>query len=76
MVGNYANSGKEKSVAKQNYSYRTKQWRYIRYSNGAQELYNHDDDPHEWNNLANSEQSKLIIKQLKLEISAIVGQEF
>ncbi|WP_019028927.1 sulfatase-like hydrolase/transferase [Colwellia piezophila] len=75
VVGNYANSGKEKHVAKQNYSYRTKQWRYIHYSNGAQELYNHDDDPHEWNNIAAHKQNQLIVKQLKNEISAIIGQD-
>lgn len=75
VIGNYANSGKETHVAKQNYSYRTKQWRYIHYSNGAQELYNHDEDPHEWNNLAAHKQNQLIVKQLINEISAIIGQD-
>jgi Ca2+-binding EF-hand superfamily protein len=31
---------------------RTRRWRYIRYNNGAEELYDHDRDPHEWENLA------------------------
>ena len=38
--------------AKQHWSLRTKRWRYIRYNNGAEELYDHDNDPHEWTNLA------------------------
>lgn len=31
---------------------RTERWRYIRYSDGTDELYDHDADPHEWTNLA------------------------
>ena len=27
-------------------------WRYIRYADGSEELYDHDGDPHEWTNLA------------------------
>lgn len=27
-------------------------WRYIRYSDGSEELYDHESDPHEWTNLA------------------------
>ncbi|WNC69187.1 sulfatase [Thalassotalea nanhaiensis] len=75
VVGNYANSGKEKSVAKQNYSYRTKEFRYIHYSNGKEELYDHSSDPHEWENLASNKQYKDIIKTLKSEVSAIIGQQ-
>ncbi|RBP35840.1 arylsulfatase A-like enzyme [Roseimicrobium gellanilyticum] len=36
---------------KQSYSARTDRWRYIRYANGAEELYDHQNDPHEWTNL-------------------------
>jgi iduronate 2-sulfatase len=31
---------------------RSERWRYIRYSNGNEELYDHQSDPHEWTNLA------------------------
>lgn len=34
------------------HSLRTDRWRYIRYSNGDEELYDHDTDPNEWENLA------------------------
>lgn len=31
---------------------RTARWRYIRYADGGEELYDHAADPHEWHNLA------------------------
>lgn len=34
-----------------NYSVRDDQWRYTRYFDGGEELYNHSSDPNEWNNL-------------------------
>ena len=45
----------KEDVLKQTYSYRTRQWRYIRYMDGQEELYNHKNDPYEWNNLAGLE---------------------
>ena len=38
-----------------NYSVRDDDWRYTRYFDGGEELYNHSIDPQEWNNLASSE---------------------
>jgi arylsulfatase A-like enzyme len=35
-----------------NHAVRTERWRYIRYHDGAEELYDHDSDVHEWHNLA------------------------
>ena len=35
-----------------NDSLRTERWRFTRYANGAEELYDHDTDPYEWTNLA------------------------
>ena len=35
-----------------NHSIRTERWRYIRYHDGTEELYDHDVDPNEWTNLA------------------------
>ncbi len=49
-----------------NFGIRTEQWRYIRYVDGAEELYDMQADPHEWKNIAASrpdvcqELSKLI----------------
>lgn len=35
-----------------NHALRTERWRYIRYADGGEELYDHASDPHEWTNLA------------------------
>ena len=35
-----------------NHALRTERWRYIRYADGGEELYDHDNDPNEWTNLA------------------------
>jgi arylsulfatase A-like enzyme len=36
-----------------NHAIRTDRWRYIRYADGGEELYDHQTDPYEWTNLAN-----------------------
>lgn len=74
VVGNYAQVTKIESVVKQNYSYRTNNWRYIRYSNGQQELYDHRNDPYERNNLANKANKQQIKAKLLSEIENIIGQ--
>jgi arylsulfatase A-like enzyme len=35
-----------------NHAVRSTRWRYIRYADGTEELYDHERDPHEWTNLA------------------------
>jgi len=35
-----------------NHALRTERWRYIRYFDGGEELYDHASDPHEWTNVA------------------------
>ena len=35
-----------------NHALRDERWRYVRYADGSEELYDHDADPHEWRNLA------------------------
>ncbi len=37
------------------HSARSEHWRYIRYSDGTEELYDHRKDPNEWTNLASDE---------------------
>ncbi len=48
----------------QNHSIRTERWRYIRYHDGGEELYDHDADPNEWTNLALSAQYGSLINEL------------
>jgi arylsulfatase A-like enzyme len=38
-----------------NHTVRTERWRYIRYADGGEELYDHDEDPYEWKNLSGDE---------------------
>ncbi len=47
-----------------NHAVRSDSWRYIRYENGAEELYDHAADPHEWSNLAR--QSEHLAKKAEL----------
>jgi choline-sulfatase len=41
------------TLGKNNHAIRTEQWRYIRYADGGEELYDRKQDPQEWHNLAN-----------------------
>lgn len=47
----YAGIDNHKDPTKQHYSVRTKDWRYILYNTGKEELYHITEDPHEWNNV-------------------------
>ena len=47
----------------QNHSVRSQQWRYIRYRDGTEELYNHDKDPGEFKNLATLPEFKRVIEE-------------
>ncbi len=47
-----------------NHAIRSEHWRYIRYANGDEELYDHRSDPHEFHNLAGDESFAKIIREL------------
>ena len=51
-----------------NYSVRTEQWSYIRYTDGSEELYNLKVDPNEWENLAETAGSRRIKRILSAHI--------
>lgn len=50
------------SFGKGNYAVRSEHFRYIRYLDNSEELYDHRRDPHEWNNLASNERLAEVIK--------------
>jgi arylsulfatase A-like enzyme len=47
-----------------NHAVRSQRWRYIRYNDGTEELYDYDKDPHEWTNLAGDSRFNIIKKEL------------
>lgn len=48
-----------------NHSVRTSRWRYIRYADGSEELYDHAADPQEWKNLAARSSSEDVLAELR-----------
>ena len=48
-----------------NHAVRTRRWRYIRYRDGGEELYDHSKDPHEWRNLAGEASYSDVIEELQ-----------
>lgn len=44
-----------------NHAVRSERWRYIRYADGSEELYDHNADPNEWKNVAGDEHFKKVI---------------
>lgn len=46
-----------------NYSIRSERYRYTRYNDGSEELYDHLTDPNEWNNLVSRPGMKDVIKE-------------
>ncbi|MCR9197349.1 MAG: sulfatase [Planctomycetaceae bacterium] len=51
--------------AAESYSLRAKSWRYIRYENGKEELYDTTEDPHEWTNLAGQPEHQQQLTELR-----------
>lgn len=58
------------------FSLRSEGFRYIRYSNGEEELYNHTTDPHEWKNLAYEADYSGQKKSLRESLNQVTGFEF
>jgi iduronate 2-sulfatase len=46
-----------------NHAVRSQRWRYIRYRDGGEELYDHQNDPHEWRNLAGQPRYKSVLEE-------------
>ncbi|PKI16681.1 sulfatase [Colwellia sp. 12G3] len=59
-------------IWQQTYSYRTQNWRYIRYKDGQEELYDHQSDPYEWHNLALHKKYQTIKTDLFKQMSEII----
>lgn len=56
--------------AEQSYALRSADWRYIRYSNGKEELYHDAEDPYEWTNLAGVPQHAATLESFRAKLAA------
>lgn len=54
----------ESDPLKQHYALRTARWRYVLYASGDEELFDHDEDPHELRNLAGDGHHEATLNQL------------
>jgi len=71
----YAGNKTANDPAKQHWSVRTKKWRYILYSNGSEELYDHDTDPYEWTNLSGDTRYSKIETALKAKLFRMTDRQ-
>jgi len=46
-----------------NHSVRSTRWRYIHFLDGSEELYDHENDPHEWMNLVDDPKMATVISE-------------
>lgn len=58
-----------------NHSVRTERWRYIRYSDGTEELYDRQADPLEWTNLAARAEFRRVIDEHKTWLPKVNAPE-
>lgn len=56
----------------QHHSVRTDRWRYIRYGDGSEELYDHASDPMEWKNLAADETHEAMRQRLAAQLDRML----
>lgn len=54
-----------------NHAVRSERYRYIRYADGSEELYDHASDPHEWTNVANDPE----LHAVKAELASWLPEE-
>ena len=54
---------------KGNYSLRMERWRFIRYEDGSEELYDLEEDPNEWSNLIDSKNHQGVVVEMKNALS-------
>jgi arylsulfatase A-like enzyme len=68
LVANPGQTWKQPALmtyGKGNHAVRSERWRYIRYADGSEELYDHTQDPNEWTNLAARDKLADILKSHK-----------
>ena len=59
--------------ARQHYAVRSTRHRYVRYADGAEELYDHQTDPREWVNLAGDPAARSVKDSLRVQLLRVAG---
>ncbi|MEX2371926.1 MAG: sulfatase [Bacteroidales bacterium] len=62
------------AVGDQHFTVRSMDWRYVLTRSGAEELYDHRNDPHEWHNLASDTTYAVQKNALKQELLRLTGR--
>ncbi len=57
----------------QHYSVRTRDFRYTLYNNGSEELYDHREDPYEWDNLVGKAEHESVREALRQKLDGMTG---
>ncbi len=57
-----------------NFSLRNQRWRYLRYADGTEEIYDLQEDPNEWTNLLNSPTAETALRKLRSHADAVSAQ--
>jgi len=65
----------KEELSQQTFSYRTRDWRYVLYRGGQEELYDQRNDPFEWKNLASDPAFADQKQQMRDQMMAIVHLE-
>jgi len=58
------------TYARGNHTLRSERYRYLRFEDGSEELYDHAEDPNEWTNLATNLKYTKLLKQFRKELPA------
>ena len=56
------------SYGPENTAAQSERYRYLRYENGSEELYDHQKDPHEWTNLSNIPEFQTVKKKMRDQV--------
>jgi arylsulfatase A-like enzyme len=58
------------TYARGSHAFRSERFRYIRYEDGSEELYDHEEDPNEWTNLAGNPEYQKVVRRFRKELPA------
>ena len=62
------------SYGPQNTAAQSERYRYLRYEDGSEELYDHQKDPHEWTNLIGNEKYQAMRKKMRARVIGFQGE--